>query len=925
MNLFSRFRKPELHVGKSFTAHGVRFHFQFRDGGELRTIRLPLAKQGLPMGRLQPHAVFQALLLEGLYYDEVLVETEEGAYVLPYSYIYDELEAEMGDALELPQVEDVHVSLQSRTFVGSSNFRIEATVRHGKYGPLPIHRRMGPVVPVGNNYVLLSDTVRSLLDAVEDPPSDQAEQMAYVAKVKKLAQEAGARLDAYLAGEEYIFAEQIGLSASLQPDGSISIEPVLEDLPPEHEDVQDEVLATGYAAVADDRGGRTRIFPSGETRRRAEQIKNVGPITGENIPEFVENPIPFIPEEWDDWDIDLEIFSKRVKGLGIRTYTSKPYVTARRDGRGWFEVDVGLHVTDSSIDVDDEVPSFRADDELERKITDAQKEGKEWVQHGDDWIRVPPGEVTIPEIRDRIGAVAQGQMLPPERFGYVLEIFDNIEDLEYSETLLDIINAVTGGAADIAPPPNPPFKLSLLPHQIDGYRWLQGRRKHHLGGLLADDMGLGKTIQVLALIAFLAAENELTPSIIVVPRSLIDNWQEETYRAAPSIRTYQHVGAGRLRDPDDISRFDLVLTTYETLVRDQLLLGQIDWKLVVCDEAQYIRNYTTSRASAVKALKARTRLALTGTPVENKLGDLWSIVDYAQPGLLGSYSEFRDRYEKPLELGHDDAETVERRLLANISPVYLRRTKEEHIPLPPKDVHRHPVPLSEEQRRMYINIIRGYQTTADKKGQALGAIQRLIQICSHPYLLNSARASIEPVENLITAAPKLAKTVEILDQVQRAREKAVVFTHYRFMQAMLQRTIYERFGVWPHVINGESPQRVLTVREFNESPGFNVLILSTRAAGVGLNVTGANHVIHYTRWWNPAQEKQATDRVHRIGQQKPVYVHLPIVVDPEGQFTTAEERLDELMQEKERLAKSIVVPSTSLTVTEEELKAVLAV
>src|SRR5690606_15424460 len=176
---------------------------------------------------------------------------------------------------------------------------------------------------------------------------------------------------------------------------------------------------------------------------------------------------------------------------------------------------------------------------------------------------------------------------------------------------------------------------------------------------------------------------------IVVPRTLVDNWQIEIDRACPSLRVYQHVGSGRLRDPAPISQYDLVLTTYETLVLDQLLLGRIDWKLVVCDEAQYIRNYTTSRASAVKALKAQTRLALTGTPVENKLGDLWSIVDYAQPGLLGSYSEFRDRYEKPLELGTDDVQGVERRLLANIAPVYLRRTKEDHVSLPPKEVHRY--------------------------------------------------------------------------------------------------------------------------------------------------------------------------------------------------------------------------------------------
>src|SRR5690606_13362890 len=202
--------------------------------------------------------------------------------------------------------------------------------------------------------------------------------------------------------------------------------------PPEHAHVRDKALATGYAAVTGSQGSRVRIFPSAEVRRRAEQIKKVGPITGEDIPEMVENPIPFLSEEWEAWNIDLELFCKRDKDLDIRTYTSKPYVTVRRDDRDRFELDGGLQVTDSSID-DADTPSFRADDELERKITDAQKKGKRWVQHNGDWIRVPPGNVTVPEIRERIGKVTAGQAMPPERFGFVLEIFDNIEHLEYSE------------------------------------------------------------------------------------------------------------------------------------------------------------------------------------------------------------------------------------------------------------------------------------------------------------------------------------------------------------------------------------------------------------------------------------------------------------------------------------------------------------
>lgn len=919
--ILSRLRKPKVHIVRTFVQHGVRFAIQYVDRTGTHPVPLPATQQGLPLLRLEPKTLFRILLLDGLWSEGALTESH-GAYVLPYAFIY-EMEPELATALGIPPVEDVQVSLRTRSFVGSREFRIEATVHHPKYGPLPIHRRVGPAVPVGDQHVLLSEPVSRLLDAVTQLPSERLDQLRYVARVKKVAAATGAALDDYLAGEDYIFVDQLGIAPSVEPDGTIRVKPVLEDLPSEHADLHDELINNGYAIASGSPARRTRIFPSRESVQRAAQIQQAGLIVqGEDIPEFVGNPAAFIPEAWDAWDIDLEMFSERVKGLGIRTYTSKPYVTARRDSRGWFEVDVTLRVTGSEIDDTGDAPIIEADADLERKIADAQKQGKRWVQHGDGWIQVPSGALTLPEIRNRIRAVTQDEALPPSGLAYVLEIFDNIEDLEYSETLLDIINALTASTENIDPPPNPPFMLSLHPHQLDGYRWLRGRRDHRVGGLLADDMGLGKTIQVLAFIAYLAIENELTPSIVVVPRTLVGNWQIEINRACPSLRTYQHVGSGRLRDPARISRFDIVLTTYETLVLDQLLLGRIDWKLVVCDEAQYIRNYTTSRASAVKALKAQTRLALTGTPVENKLGDLWSIVDYAQPGLLGSYSEFRDRYEKPLELGTDDVQGVERRLLANIAPVYLRRTKEDHVSLPPKDVLRHPVPFSDEQQSLYLEVIRRYLQNPEK-GQGLAAIQRLLQICSHPYLPDPVRASTESVDKLSAVCPKLATTLEILASVQRAGEKAVVFTHYRFMQAILQRVISARFGLWPQVINGDSSQRVETVSAFNRSKGFDVLILSTRAAGVGLNISGANHVIHYTRWWNPAQEKQATDRVHRLGQTKPVFVHLPIVTDPAFPNGTAEQRLDELLQEKERVARSVIVPSSSLNVTAEELQAVL--
>lgn len=429
--------------------------------------------------------------------------------------------------------------------------------------------------------------------------------------------------------------------------------------------------------------------------------------------------------------------------------------------------------------------------------------------------------------------------------------------------------------------------------------------------------GLGKTVQVIAFLCHLKEKNKLAPTLIVAPLALLENWKRELLRFIKSLNEqdiYIHHGPGRIRDKGWLEQFDIVLTSYESLVRDQILMGQVDWTCVICDEAQKFRNSSNATAHAVKAMKNKFRLAMTGTPVENGLTELWSIMDYVQPGLLGSLNEFKRRFEQPIlsAINREQIFRVEDELLSIIQPVYKRRKKLEVLSdaLPKRhEPIRTYVDLGPEQKDLYAKTIMDVKS-GDM--EALTALNRLRQICSHPGLCDERYEEL-PLERV----PKLAATMNYLKEIANKGEKALIFTFYKKMQWILRRWIMQTFGIHPPIINGDVHDRHWIVEEFNRSPGFHVMILSQQAAGVGLNITGANHVIHYTRWWNPAIENQATDRVYRIGQEKEVYAYYPIVTLDFGK--SMEQHLDDLLREKEALAERVLVPSFTLDCQDELL------
>ncbi|MFB6264700.1 MAG: DEAD/DEAH box helicase, partial [Bradymonadaceae bacterium] len=514
---------------------------------------------------------------------------------------------------------------------------------------------------------------------------------------------------------------------------------------------------------------------------------------------------------------------------------------------------------------------------------------------------------------------------------------DNDAELAY-RSLLDGFSgneSIDGRAPDA-------FEGELYEHQRDGFAWLSAlsavgddSERDERGGLLADDTGLGKTIQVIALFARRLEQGELTPSLLVVPKTLMANWEQEIRQFCPEIGPiYRHHGSGRLEQPDRIAKQEVVITTYGTLRADQLLLGKVEFQVMACDEAQRIKNYSTKRAAACRAMDAELKLPLTATPVENELDDLWSILDFCQPGLLGTLPEFREEFADPVEAPDDasERERAARRLRDEVRPHFVRRRKSEVLDdkIPDKRRHRTEVPISERQARAYR---RAREAFGGGRGEAFQVIDNLLRICSHPIVTEARDEGVAAAvqtraldevpgneEEIVSESGKLQHVFDqLLPDIRDRGGKALLFTRFRREQLLAQMLVRRYFGFRPDAINGDAAgsQRQRIVDRFCAGEGFDALVLSPRAAGVGLNIQAANHVIHLSREWNPAQEKQAADRVHRIGQDSTVHVHAPVAVFDDGR-TSADARLDRLLDEKREMAHAVMAPSGDATVSTSE-------
>ncbi|MET9382702.1 DEAD/DEAH box helicase [Streptomyces sp. NPDC002928] len=450
-------------------------------------------------------------------------------------------------------------------------------------------------------------------------------------------------------------------------------------------------------------------------------------------------------------------------------------------------------------------------------------------------------------------------------------------------------------------PAEPPAGLhaTLRDYQLHGLAWLDLMTGLGLGGCLADDMGLGKTITLIAL-HLKRAHSE--PTLVVCPASLLGNWQREITRFAPGVPVRRYHGPDRTLD--DLAG-GFVLTTYGTMRSTAPTLAQQRWGMVVADEAQHVKNPYSATAKALRTIPSPARVALTGTPVENNLSELWALLDWTTPGLLGPLKSFRARHARAVENGEDEEAVT--RLARLVRPFLLRRKKSDPgiVPeLPPKTETDHPVPLTREQAALYEAVVRESMLaieTADgiaRRGLVLKLLGALKQICDHPALYLKEEAA--PGDRLAARSGKLALLDELLDTLLAEDGSALVFTQYVGMARLIAAHLAAR-AIPMDLLHGGTPvpERERMVDRF-QSGATPVLVLSLKAAGTGLNLTRAGHVVHFDRWWNPAVEEQATDRAYRIGQTQPVQVHRLIT---EG---TVEDRIAQMLESKRALADAIL-------------------
>ena len=471
-------------------------------------------------------------------------------------------------------------------------------------------------------------------------------------------------------------------------------------------------------------------------------------------------------------------------------------------------------------------------------------------------------------------------------------------------TIGDLLGRLDGSVKmeDAEPPEG--FAGVLRPYQLRGYSWLAFLQKWGLGGCLADDMGLGKTIQVLAAVQEGWNVGRRRPALVVCPTSVLGNWHREAARFAPDLPVMIHHGPGRHKKgefAEAASRRAVIVTSYGLVQRDAFL-RDVDWGGVILDEAQNVKNPNTKQAKAVRALQADSRFALTGTPVENSVGDLWSIMEFLNPGMLGTQEAFRRNYLLPIQAVQDKAAAD--RLRRATGPFILRRLKTDKSiisDLPEKMEMKVYCGLTKEQATLYASVLKSMDEAMagaegmERFGIILGTLSKLKQVCNHPAHFLGDNSAVAD------RSGKLNRFIEMLEEVISVGDQALVFTQFVQMGHILKQHIQDTFGREAFFFHGglSQKQRDRIIQQFQDGAS-PVLILSLKAGGTGLNITAANHVFHFDRWWNPAVENQATDRAFRIGQTRTVQVHKFVCSG------TLEERIDDMIERKKDIAEQTV-------------------
>ncbi|MBD0404011.1 DEAD/DEAH box helicase [Flammeovirga sp. EKP202] len=766
-------------------------------------------------------------------------------------------------------------------------------------------------------------------------------------------------LDQYLQNENVNVPDALNLEINSSEEGAITLQPQLKG-----DFVGIEELNEGFQqsfaksrrvkntySMRDENGHRERIYIKDKVKEGLSQILPYarGEKTEEEIQKVFKHPQIY----FDPNIIDLDRFSARVLELGY--YQPEYQGIVIKKGNDWVP---GLIIEEMDGERNQIlITTLDALEHFEGEIQEAEINHKDHIEAQAKKIPLSEAKKAAEIAREVLTfEPKEGDNELPQSLkdkGVILIIKEEFE-VQETKSLKDF---------EYHAPPNLRSHIQLYNYQKEGIAWMQAlsNSSSNIGGLLGDDMGLGKTLQVLSYIDWhqQLQVNQSTnlPYLIVAPVTLLENWQNEFYKFFDSdIHFIPFYGSdAKSINLEKLTNKHVLLTTYETLRSKHIILkddgepdytqslSSVKWAGCFLDEAQRIKTPGTLITNAAKSLNAQLRIAMTGTPVENSLVDLWCIMDFLMPGLLGSKNEFKKTFNKNTDDESEFAKLGEA-LRQKIDFYLIRRLKLGNLEgLPKKNLY--PLmylndgvvnvendelsmmqQMPELQKKKYLGYIKAVLTDKEnKQNKGLKMIWGIKQISDHPYILDQNIQSIlsKSSTDLIESSAKLTSTIKILDKIQLNDEKVIVFTESGKMQRLLKKVLEEKYQL-PHIsiINGQTStrgeeSRQKTVDKFQCIDGFNIIIMSPIAAGYGLNVTGANHVIHYTRHWNPAKEAQATDRVYRIGQKKEVHIYYPM-----STLTNTESfdlKLAKLLGFKMMLSDSSMFPSTKLDIKEEQL------
>jgi SNF2 family DNA or RNA helicase len=487
---------------------------------------------------------------------------------------------------------------------------------------------------------------------------------------------------------------------------------------------------------------------------------------------------------------------------------------------------------------------------------------------------------------------------------FSLELFSKRENNRFLKFSNQQINIKEILECDLYSGTSSLFIRDLYGYQNEGLKWLQYCSLNKIGGILGDDMGLGKTAQIIALVAWIIERKILKNILIVVPSTLLENWKREFMFFAPSLKPYLHHGAVRSGSIELLTNESIVITSYSMIINDQYLFNKIKWGAIILDEASLIKNPNSERRISLSCIDAEIKIAMTGTPVENSLIDLWSISDFVLPGYLGSIEAFTAKYiKRNIEQTLSESDLIS--LRNDVSFIMMRRKKEDVLDSLPEKIDIHQALQMNENEGSLYNTERESilsKIGTENSANVLILIQNLRQFTTHPLLLKADSLGTADMATLKQTSSKFSRTIEIIDEIKARKEKVIIFTEYLQMIDAFKRVLQEHYSLEVFTIDGrvDISERQNRIDQFSANGGFGIMVLNPKTAGMGLNITAANHVIHYTRQWNPALEEQASARSYRNKQSKNVNVYYLYYVN------TIEELIDARLSEKSALSGEVI-------------------